>query len=216
MGAAAMQLVRPRLPADAACLPSELWEPGAHCALLLLETDSPSQNEALAQLEAAEAILRSQGAQCSGAMADSGLRGQLWRVRSELSPACFDLGGLKLAEDVCVPRSRTADFIRGLEEIAAAEGLDWVNYGHIGDGNFHCTLMFADAADPRLPAGQRCIEAAYRLALGLGGSISGEHGIGLLKKDYLALQIGETEIEIMRGIKRVFDPKGILNPGKWL
>jgi glycolate oxidase subunit GlcD len=185
-------------------------------ALLCVETDSSSLQDALAQLEGVARQLRGAGGTCLGLTSDREAALRLWRVRAALSPACFTRGSYKLAEDVAVPRDRLVVFIEGLHAIGRTAGLSFLNYGHIGDGNFHCTLMFDGENDPRLPAGLAAVEAVYRLAVELGGTITGEHGIGLLKAPHIGLQLDPVALGLMHGIKGVFDPRGILNPGKWL
>ncbi|MCE4626360.1 MAG: glycolate oxidase subunit GlcD, partial [Desulfurococcales archaeon] len=132
------------------------------------------------------------------------------------------LGGkenvMVLIEDIVVPPSRLVEAVKGLKEIAGRYGFTMMLGGHIGDGNLHPAVGY----DPEDPVETRRVEEWYievmRLALNLGGSISAEHGIGTLKKKGLVIEAeslgSEKMIELMRGIKRVFDPKGILNPGK--
>ena len=185
-------------------------------AMLAIETDAHSAADALAQLETATAALTANGGRLLGQTTDRAEALKLWRVRSELSPACHQLGEYKLSEDVVVPRDRLVDLLTGIKAIGEARGLRFLNYGHLGDGNFHATLMFADEHDPRLSEGRAAIGDLCRLAVSLGGSITGEHGIGTIKREHLPLMRSEAEIELMRGIKRAFDPRGIMNPGKWL
>jgi glycolate oxidase len=117
---------------------------------------------------------------------------------------------------VTVPRSALLEFDRGLQAAGARHGVSWLNYGHIGDADFHPTLMFDGPDDPRVAAGEAALREVCELAVGLRGSITGEHGVGSLKAPYLPLQVGARELELMRGIKAAFDPRGILNPGKWV
>lgn len=185
-------------------------------AILALETDAHTQEDAMAQLMAiGETYVKHRGKQI-GLTTDREEALRFWRVRSELSPACHQLGEFKLSEDVAVPRHRLVKFVRGLKHIGEEHGFTWLNYGHIGDGNFHITLMFADENDPRIEAGRAAVGDACKLALSLGGTITGEHGVGLVKMPYLELQRSKEHIDLMRRIKVAFDPHGILNPGKWL
>lgn len=132
--------------------------------------------------------------------------------RRALNPALERKGG-RFVEDVCVPVARLADLIRAGEEISQQTGVEVTMSGHAGDGNLHPCFYF-DRADPD---SRRRAEAAFGLlvevALGLGGTITGEHGVGSLKRDYLPLELGEPELERQRSIKALFDPLGIMNPG---
>jgi glycolate oxidase len=185
-------------------------------ALLAIETDAHTEADALSQLTSLEQILTHHGGERLGLTTDRAEALKLWRLRSELSPACHQLGEYKLAEDVAVPRHRLVEFVRGLKQIGVEHGFTWLNYGHIGDGNFHITLMFEGEDDPRIAAGLKAVGDACRLAVGLGGTITGEHGVGLTKAPYLSLQRDAEHIDLMRRVKHAFDPQGIMNPGKWL
>lgn len=185
-------------------------------ALLCLEVDAFTAEDAVAQLDVLRTALAPHGPREVSWTADPEEARALWRVRQEVSPACFQRGNYKLADDLAIPRSALLDFDRGLKDIASRHGLAWLNYGHIGDADFHPTLMFSGPDDPCLAAGHSALREACALAVRLRGSISGEHGIGSLKADYLELQLGANELRLLRGIKAAFDPRGILNPGKWL
>jgi len=88
------------------------------------------------------------------------------------------------------------------------------NYGHVGDGNIHSSILLDERKPDELRRAEKAVEEIFSVALGLGGSLSAEHGIGNTKSRYIGLEVGAVELELMRGLKRVFDPKGILNPGK--
>ena len=139
---------------------------------------------------------------------------KLWDVRRAISPSLMKYGTLKLNEDVVVPRSRVPELIRKIEEIGKAHNTFVANFGHAGDGNIHVNFM-CDKDDPESIARARmCVKETFALSVNLGGSISGEHGIGYVKAQYLDMAIDAPTLEIMKNIKRVFDPNGILNPGK--
>jgi glycolate oxidase len=191
-------------------------ESGGAGAVLALETDAHTDDDALTQLTTIADILVKHGGKQVGLTTDRGEALKIWRVRSELSPSCHQLGEFKLAEDVGVPRHRLVEFVRGLKQIGVKRSFTWLNYGHIGDGNFHITLMFDNADDPRIPEGKAAVGDACALAVSLGGTITAEHGIGLAKAAYLHLQRDSDHIELLRRVKSAFDPNGIMNPGKWL
>ena len=139
---------------------------------------------------------------------------KLWDVRRAISPSLMKYGTLKLNEDVVVPRSRVPELIRKIEEIGKAHNTFVANFGHAGDGNIHVNFM-CEKNDPESIARARmCVKETFALSVNLGGSISGEHGIGYVKAQYLDMAIDAPTLEIMKNIKRVFDPNGILNPGK--
>lgn len=185
-------------------------------AVLALETDAFTIADAMAQLQALEAILSAHRGVRIGMTTDRSEALKIWRVRSELSPSCNQLGEYKISEDVAVPRHRILEFVQLLQDIGERHGLHFLNYGHVGDGNFHATLMFADEDDPRIPAGLSAMKEVFKLAVSLGGTITAEHGVGSIKAPYLRLMRDGVQVALMRRIKQAFDPKGILNPGKWL
>ena len=122
--------------------------------------------------------------------------------------------GGKLAEDVAVPVERLADAICGSAEIGARHHLETMSWGHAGDGNLHTSFLIEPGdADDHARAEAAC-EALFDLALDLGGTITGEHGIGLLKRSHLPRQLGPAGERLNADIKRAFDPKALLNPGK--
>ena len=138
----------------------------------------------------------------------------LWVARKALSPALRTIAPNKLNEDIVVPVSKIPALIEGLEKLSREYGIPIVNFGHAGNGNIHVNLLY-DTQDPQqeknaLP----CLSRVFDLVLALGGTLSGEHGIGLLKRDYLARAVDSPTLVLMRAIKQQFDPKGILNPGK--
>ncbi|HEY6010459.1 MAG TPA: FAD-linked oxidase C-terminal domain-containing protein, partial [Nitrospirota bacterium] len=138
-------------------------------------------------------------------------RERLWTARRAISPALKLLKPKKLNEDIVVPRSRIPDILNELGLIAAKHGLLIVNFGHAGDGNIHTNVMFDEQDRPRAETAVREIFAA---TLRLGGSISGEHGIGLSKAEYLPMELSKEAIAAMKRIKQALDPNNILNPGK--
>ena len=139
---------------------------------------------------------------------------KLWDVRRAISPSLMKYGTLKINEDVVVPRSRVPELIKQVEEIGRKYNTFVANFGHAGDGNIHVNFLCnRDDADS-IRRARECVKETFQLSVKLGGSISGEHGIGYVKAAYLDLAIDQPTLEIMRGIKQVFDPNGILNPGK--
>ena len=136
----------------------------------------------------------------------------LWRWRESISPRVTAVRGGKLAEDVAVPLDRLAEAIRGSAEIGSRHGLETMSWGHAGDGNLHATFVLDRHDAEQVERAERAASDVFAMALRLGGSISGEHGIGLLKRDHVAWS--PRERELMLGLKRAFDPDNLMNPGK--
>lgn len=139
---------------------------------------------------------------------------KLWDVRRAISPSLMKYGTLKINEDVVVPRSRVPELVAKIEEIGKKHRTFVANFGHAGDGNIHVNFMCDRADADSISRARQCVSETFRLSVELGGTISGEHGIGYVKAPYLDYAIDRPTLEIMKGIKRVFDPNGILNPGK--
>ncbi len=139
---------------------------------------------------------------------------ELWKIRKNISPA-VNAYSLCKSEDVVVPRANLPKLIIGIKAIGKQYGFNSVCYGHLGDGNLHVNIMKEQMSDENwathVPEG---IGEIFKLTVSLGGTLSGEHGIGIAKKPYMPIAMREANLEVMRGIKRAFDPKGILNPGK--
>ncbi len=139
---------------------------------------------------------------------------KLWDVRRALSPAIKKFGTLKFNEDVVVPRSRVPELIERVEEIGQRYETFVVNFGHAGDGNIHVNFMCDREDREAVGRARSAVRETFAVAVSLGGTISGEHGIGYVKAPYLDMAIDAPTIETMQRIKRALDPLGILNPGK--
>ena len=140
----------------------------------------------------------------------------LWSSRKALSPALRKLAPKKVNEDVAVPVTRLPELIEGLGELSRRHQIRIVNFGHAGNGNIHVNLL-ADPSDAiQMRAIEACLHDVFRLVLSLQGTISGEHGVGIDKRDYVAWEIDAETLALMRQLKQVFDPQDILNPGKTL
>lgn len=141
-------------------------------------------------------------------------RERLWTARRAVSPALYKINPTKINEDIVVPRSKLPELIVEIERIAAQHRLQIVSFGHAGDGNLHINVMTDENNVEEYGRAQEAVKALFEATLRLGGSISGEHGIGMTKAAFLPMEAGERAISIMKGIKAVFDPNNILNPGK--
>ncbi|WP_419786793.1 FAD-binding oxidoreductase [Pseudodesulfovibrio sp.] len=138
----------------------------------------------------------------------------VWTVRRRISPATFQIRPNKVAEDIAVPRSRVGEAAERVHAIGREFGLPVLCYGHLGDGNLHVSIMHDVSVPGEVEAAGKAKTAVFRLAIELGGTISGEHGTGLTKAEFVAEQLSAETIALMDGIKRNFDPSGIMNPGK--
>ena len=135
---------------------------------------------------------------------------RLLAIRRAMHPA-LAASGQVLIEDVAVPRSRLPEMFRAIEEIGARYGIEIPTIAHAGDGNLHPNFVFAgDEVPPEVWA---AADDMFRTAVALGGTLTGEHGVGILKRRWLADELGADSFELQRGIKALFDPTGILNPG---
>jgi D-lactate dehydrogenase len=139
---------------------------------------------------------------------------QLWQARRRLSPCLRHVAPKKINEDIVVPVSRIPDLITGLEKLSAHYGIVIVSFGHAGNGNIHVNLMYDPANEKQATQIDQCLQDVFSLVLALKGSLSGEHGIGLAKQAFFSQEIDPNSLHLMRQIKAIFDPKGILNPGK--
>ncbi|GAB3192563.1 FAD-binding oxidoreductase [Nesterenkonia suensis] len=203
---AAMELLdRPCLDAIAAHTGEELAADGE--ALMLLQHDGPSAAEEIA---ATAQILASHRAQITRAT-DQEDSDRLFALRRLMFPSLEALGSL-LIEDVAVPQGRLADAFAEIRRIEEEFGLSIPTAAHAGDGNLHPTFSFTGETVP--PEIWEAAGRIFQMALAMGGTLTGEHGVGLLKRRWVADELGADQFDLQRQIKAVFDPGGILNPGK--
>jgi len=183
-------------------------------AILLVETDGSGEAMVLGEIEAAARICRENGARQVNVAKDEEARASLWKARRSVSPSLARKAPNKLGEDITVPRSAIPEAIRRLKAISTSYGLPIVIFGHAGDGNLHPNILF-DKRDPEQWAKiEPMVSQVFSTALELGGTLSGEHGVGMLKRPYITRALGPVSIEIQKHIKQVMDPFNILNPGK--
>ncbi len=182
-------------------------------ALLIIEVDGAP--EALnGEVEEIQKICRENQAIEAKVAKNAQETEELWRARRTVSPAVVKLNPTKINEDITVPRSKVAEILRKVEAIGKKYNLTIVNFGHAGDGNIHVNIMI----DRRKPGEEEQAHAAvkevFQATLELGGTLSGEHGIGITKAPYISMELGDMGVEVMRRIKKAFDPNDIMNPGK--
>lgn len=187
--------------------------PEACQALLLIEVDGEAE-QLPPQLERMAALIEPLGLLEARVARDAAEAEELWRVRRSLSPILRKLGPDKFNEDIVVPRSRLPEMIRALGALSRRLALPIVNFGHAGDGNIHVNLM-VDLREPGMEARvAEALDEIFRTTVALGGSVSGEHGIGLAKQPYIGLELDPPTLAAMRAVKAALDPLGIMNPGK--
>ncbi len=185
-------------------------------AALLIETDGRDEETTLREIQAAADICRQNGARQVRIARDEDERSDLWKARRSMSPALARKAPNKLGEDITVPRSAIPAAVRGLKAISARYGLPIVIFGHAGDGNLHPNILF-DKRDPeQWDKVQQMAKDEFALSLKLGGTLSGEHGVGMLKRPYIQQALGSVSIEIQKRVKQALEPLNILNPGKVL
>ncbi|PAW94528.1 FAD-binding oxidoreductase [Mucilaginibacter sp. MD40] len=183
-------------------------------AFLLIEVDGSNQDVIFGDCEVINSVLEAHN--CADVLfADSAAqKEELWRIRRTMAVSVKSNSVYK-EEDTVVPRAALPQLIKGIKEIGAKYGFESVCYGHAGDGNLHVNIVKAGMSDAdwnnKLKDG---ITEIFKLTISLGGTLSGEHGIGLVQKAYMPLKYTDTHFLIWKGIKQVFDPNGILNPGK--
>lgn len=141
-------------------------------------------------------------------------RESIWRGRRMVSPAITQMGPTKISEDATVPRSKIPDMMKKLNEIKEKYDLNLVVFGHAGDGNLHPNIITDKRDIEEMKKVEDAVSAIFKAAVDLGGTLSGEHGIGTLKSPYMTMELGEVGVEMMKKIKEAWDPLNILNPGK--
>jgi D-lactate dehydrogenase (cytochrome) len=168
------------------------------------------------QAETVEAVARDFGATSFEAATDPETRNRLWKARHDAYWAAIALkpGHRGITTDVCVPISRLTEAVVKAKETAKASGQTSCIVGHVGDGNFHCLILFPDNDQAALEKAWALDREIVAQGLALGGTCSGEHGIGLGKREFLEQEHGDGALSVMRALKATLDPKGILNPGK--
>ncbi|MES2491107.1 MAG: FAD-linked oxidase C-terminal domain-containing protein, partial [Pseudomonadota bacterium] len=189
--------------------------PNGTGALLLIEADgAPDSIESA--VRAISDAARGDGLIELRAASSTAEAEALWSSRKALSPALRKLAPKKVNEDVAVPVTRLPELIDGLGELSRRHSIRIVNFGHAGNGNIHVNLL-ADPSDAnQMKAIEACLHDVFKLVLSLEGTISGEHGVGIDKRDYVGWEIDADTLALMRQLKQVFDPQSILNPGKTL
>ncbi len=187
-------------------------EAGAH---LLIQLDSSDGDEAEKIYEKVGGICMENNAEDVLVADNSQMKEKLWEARRKIREAIKPISPVKRSSDVVVPRFKIPDLLESIYLLQDKHKIRFINYGHAGDGNVHVNILKENMEDSvwneKLPV---VLDELYAIVVGMGGAISGEHGIGLVQKKYLRKAVGNREIKIMTDIKKLFDPNNIMNPGK--
>lgn len=182
-------------------------------AFLIIEVDGMPQ-AVEAEAGVISTICREKDVRSFQAARDQKEADTLWKARRAVSPAISQVKRAKIGEDISVPRSAIPAMVREIQKISREQDLPIAIFGHAGDGNLHPNIL-ADRRDPvEMERVEKAVAAIFEASVRLGGTLSGEHGIGLSKQSFLRLALSPEAIRLMQDVKRAMDPKGILNPGK--
>lgn len=191
---------------------SPMGLPSGIGGLLLIEVDG-DKGSIKPQVEKIRTILQEKKVVKCDVTEDPRESDKLWQARRSLSQALYTINPVKIAEDVVVPRSHIPTLIRSLETMGKKYGIPILSFGHAGDGNFHVNIMIKDTKEERMKA-EEAVKEIFAETIRLGGTLSGEHGIGTSKAAYLGMELSDEMIDTLKSIKKLFDPNNILNPGK--
>jgi len=183
-------------------------------ALLIGDVDGNVPEEVAFQLETLEASFKENNAQEFIVAHDDKHRNELWYARRNASPSITIFGSKKLNEDISVPRSMLPDALKNIYAIGEKYGFKVPCFGHAGDGNIHVNVMVDGSNKETLDKGHQAIEEIFQMVVDMGGTLSGEHGIGTSKAPFMSIAFNEMELNLFKDIKKSFDPNNILNPGK--
>ncbi len=183
-------------------------------AILITDVDGDLEVELETQLQTIQRVFKENGCSEFKLAKDDKEASELWFARKNASQSITIYGSKKLNEDITVPRSILPELLRKISEVSKKYGVKVPCFGHTGDGNVHTNVM-VDGSDPKqVEIGHKAIEEIFKITVELGGTLSGEHGIGLSKAPFMHLAFSDAEMNLFRSIKKAFDPNNILNPGK--
>lgn len=183
-------------------------------AILISDIDGDVKEQLDYQLKALEKIFNENGCQNFKIAQNQQESDDIWFARRNASPALSVYGDKKLNEDITVPRAELPKLLSEIAKIAKKYDLNIPCFGHTGDGNVHTNVMVKHNSPAEVEIGHKAIEDVFKLAVELGGTLSGEHGIGIAKAPFMHLAFSDAEMELFRSIKKAFDPNNILNPFK--
>ncbi len=183
-------------------------------ALLIGDVDGNVKQEVEFQLEILKKSFEENGAKEFKVATDKKQREEIWYARKNVSQCVTIYGNKKLNEDISVPRSKLPDALKEIYKVGQKYGFSVPCFGHAGDGNIHVNVMIDGNDSKELENGHKAIEEIFQLVVNMGGTLSGEHGIGLSKAPFMSIAFNENELKLFKSIKNAFDPNNILNPGK--
>ncbi len=183
-------------------------------ACVVIEIDGEDTAALDKQAEAIEKIARSLRVAEVRIAADAKEAEDIWAIRRGLSSAVGAMAPTRLGEDISVPRDAFPEVVRRIKKISETHGIPIAVYGHAGDGNLHPSVLCDLAKPGEEERVHKAVDEIFAVALEVGGTLSGEHGIGMTKRKYIASALGEDGVEVLKAIKLALDPKGILNPDK--
>jgi len=182
-------------------------------AIILVELDGHPQ-AILSEMEIAREMCERMGARAVKTAQSEAEKKELWHARKLVSPAIARIKPTKISEDICVPKSKIPEAFERLERIRDKYRLNMVIFGHAGDGNLHPNIMTDKRDAEEMKRVEQAVGEIFEAALQLGGTLSGEHGIGTMKAPFMEMELGAAGLEMMRKIKMAWDPNNIMNPGK--
>ena len=183
-------------------------------AMILVETDGCTKEETSFQMARIVEVFSKNGAINVETAESNEERERLWKARKSAGSVAAQLRPSNASEDVAVPMSKVPDLLTGISAIVRSYDLPFVIFGHAGDGNLHPKIMYDPSDAGQVERVTAAVDEIFRLTCELGGTLTGEHGIGLSKAPYMELEHDPVSLDVMRSIKRQFDPNNILNPGK--
>ncbi|MBP2666388.1 MAG: D-lactate dehydrogenase (cytochrome) [Firmicutes bacterium] len=189
------------------------FDPAAK-ACLILEVDGPDEASLKKQSDAISKVVANLHAVSFRVAQSQAEADELWAIRRGLSSAVAAMAPNRLGEDISVPRDAFPEAVRRLKEVSSRNGLPIAVFGHAGDGNLHPSVLcdLSNPAEEKLA--HHVVGEIFDVALSVGGTLSGEHGIGITKRPYIVKALGEAGVAALKSVKQALDPKGILNPGK--
>jgi glycolate oxidase len=183
-------------------------------AVLLIEVDGNDQQEVEDEFEEVQQICKNKRAKFLQIAQTDADKENLWKVRRSISASLLKIAPTKVNEDICVPASQLPAMIKKIKELSKKHKVSINNFGHAGDGNLHVTFMCDSQNQEQMERVEKAVDELFEHTLKLGGTLSGEHGIGITKLKYLEWEVGKEGIQMMKRIKSAFDPDNIINPGK--